>query len=351
MNENDSPSWRRFAWILSGALGVGVVALVVVLVTGGGTEEAQGQTIRFQDAAEAGPDPFTGPADVHGSIRVLSGAQSVSGEPASGVGTFGGSGSDYVCDRKKLIRELLARPDRMRAWAEVLGIEPTPEAVTRYIRSLRPVTLTRDTQVTNHSFTNGQAVAYQAILQAGTAVLVDKYGRPVARCRCGNPLTEPVYYKKATCLGCPPKYDPPPPCKYRRYPGYERQYGPGTKYPPGTFGAPPQPRPPATSARNSYSTCYVFYPDPPQVAKPRLVPAPAEPTYTPPEPEPTTTTTTTPAPAPEPEPPPSGCPADRYVDGVCYPECNDEYGNNEVYPCAYGGHLFYGPAQKRRGRR
>ena len=83
----------------------------------------------------------------------------------------------------------------MRAWAEVLGIPPNIRAVARYIRKLKPVTLTRDTQVTNHSFEGGRAVAFQAILQAGTAVLVDKYGEPVVRCRCGNPLTTPIFYE------------------------------------------------------------------------------------------------------------------------------------------------------------
>ncbi len=92
----------------------------------------------------------------------------------------------------------------------------TPEigAVARYIRKLKPVTLTRDTRVTNHSFVDGRAVGFQAILQAGTAVLVDENGEPVARCRCGNPLLEPVFIKTAKCHGCPPNYKPPKGCAY-----------------------------------------------------------------------------------------------------------------------------------------
>ena len=75
--------------------------------------------------------------------------------------------------------------------------------------------------MTNHSFVGGRAVGYQAILQAGTAVLVDSSGRPVVRCRCGNPLLEPIFIPTAKCLGCPPDYRPPPPCTrrcWRRYP-------------------------------------------------------------------------------------------------------------------------------------
>ena len=87
-----------------------------------------------------------------------------------GSGPYGGTGSDLVCDRELLIRSLRARPDRLREWARVLDVRPTAAAVSRYIRRLRPVTLTRDTRVTNHSFVDGRAIAFQAILQAGTAV-------------------------------------------------------------------------------------------------------------------------------------------------------------------------------------
>jgi len=44
-------------------------------------------------------------------------------------------------------------------------------------------------------------------------VLADESGKPVARCRCGNPLSEPVSLEKQTkCFSCPPNYQPPPPC-------------------------------------------------------------------------------------------------------------------------------------------
>src|SRR3954467_3814582 len=75
---------------------------------------------------------------------------------AGAGGPYGGSGSDKVCDRDLLIRFLRQNPDRMRAWAGVLGIDPSYKSVSRYIAKLHPVTLTRDTQVTNHSFGNGQ---------------------------------------------------------------------------------------------------------------------------------------------------------------------------------------------------
>jgi hypothetical protein len=170
---------------------------------GGGTTTAKGQVVRFQKPTESGPDPFTArPTDIQGPDRVQVGS-----------GPYGGTGSDLVCDRELLIRSLKARPDRLRAWAEVVHVTPTYAAVAAYIRKLRPVTLTRDTRVTNHSFVGGKASGYQAILQAGTAVLVDEHGVPRARCRCGNPLLEPVYIPSATCYGCPPNYHPPPDCE------------------------------------------------------------------------------------------------------------------------------------------
>jgi len=121
-----------------------------------------------------------------------------------------------VCDREKLIRSLLANPERLRTWAETLEVEPTREAVTAYIRKLRPVNLTRDTQVTNHAYSDGKVNPYQAIMAQGTAVLVDEDGKPVVRCRCGNPLAEPVELETdARCINCPPNCEPPPPCDYK----------------------------------------------------------------------------------------------------------------------------------------
>jgi hypothetical protein len=196
--------------VLGALLLAGVIAVGIVLLTG--DDEAEGQTVRFQSPTEAGPDPFTPPADRRGNDRVRVGS-----------GPFGGTGSDLVCDRELLISSLRARPDRLKAWADILGIDSRPVAVARYVRRLRAVTLTVDTRITNHSFVDGRPVAFQSILQAGTAVLVDATGRPVVRCRCGNPLAEPIHIPEAICLKCPPSYTPPPPCEdyercWRRYP-------------------------------------------------------------------------------------------------------------------------------------
>jgi hypothetical protein len=88
-----------------------------------------------------------------------------------------------------MVDYLTANPALGRAWAGAQGI-PTGE-LGAYINSLTPVLLRSDTRVTNHGYSRGRATAHQSVLQAGTAVLVDQYGVPRARCACGNPLLPP----------------------------------------------------------------------------------------------------------------------------------------------------------------
>jgi serine/threonine protein kinase len=111
---------------------------------------------------------------------------SVSG---SAVGLYGGTQLLNVCDRELLIRFLTENADKARAWAEAQGIDPGD--IAAFVRSLTDVILQVDTRVTNHGFTNGQANPIDAVLQAGTAVLVDGFGVPRVRCYCGNPLRPP----------------------------------------------------------------------------------------------------------------------------------------------------------------
>ena len=97
-------------------------------------------------------------------------------------GLYGGTRDQRACDPQKMVSFLAANPDKAQAWADAQGI-PVGE-VTAYIEALTPVLLRGDTRVTNHGFRNGVATARQSVLQAGTAVLVDKYGEPQARCAC-----------------------------------------------------------------------------------------------------------------------------------------------------------------------
>lgn len=261
------PVWVYFlsgGIVLALAISLGVAAVVLRDTGAKDATDDDLQVVEYQSPSDTGDDPFTTAADVKGSDVVRF-------KPASGTSDasepFGGSGSLHVCDREKLVDFLTSHRAQRRAWARVLGIDSDEDSVSRYVRSLTPVTLTVDTRVTNHMYVNGRAVPFQSILAAGTAVLVDKYGRPVVRCKCGNPLLPPVDYPRIHCRHCPPHYHPPRWCKWRIY-------DPWYPYPPEWL--PPEWRDPYPSdyfqpkpwvyKKGKY--CYVLYPNPPTVEYP-----------------------------------------------------------------------------------
>ncbi|MGW4651842.1 DUF6777 domain-containing protein [Kitasatospora sp. NPDC004289] len=137
-----------------------------------------------------------------------SGAASASGSATgrtvtgSDPGLYGGSRQTASCDVPKLSAFLTSDQAKGRAWAGVLGIDPS--TIDPYLRSLTPVVLRSDTRVTNHGFANGVATPYQSVLQSGTAVLIDGRGLPRVRCACGNPLLPPA------ALAVPPAYSGTP---------------------------------------------------------------------------------------------------------------------------------------------
>ena len=255
-------------WLVAAGVALVAAATVVVIVVTGGEDTADAQTVRFQEPVDVGPDPFIDqPADKPGRKKVKITPSSTTAPPPAG--TFGGTGSDLVCDRDLLINSLKANPQALAAWAQVLGVEPTIKAVAEYISTLHPVTLTRDTRVTNHTFVNGRAVPFQSILAAGTAVLVDDYGNPVARCRCGNPLLKPIFIPEAVCIACPPAYTPPPACPYTQTTTIKRRYYPDRYYTNASYDE--------IFIQRFTSNCYAAYPEPPRVTiidvyNPRLKP-------------------------------------------------------------------------------
>jgi beta-lactam-binding protein with PASTA domain len=107
------------------------------------------------------------------------------------VGLYGGTKDNARCDADLLI-EFLTNPRnsyKATAWASVHDIDV--DEIEDYIDGLTPMVLRQDLRVTNHGFRNGEARPLQAVLEAGTAVLVDDQGIPRVRCACGNPLLEP----------------------------------------------------------------------------------------------------------------------------------------------------------------
>src|ERR1700732_5303465 len=101
--EDSSPEekprwWRRpFVFVLPPVIVIAGIAVAVALLVSGGTQKASAQTIHYQTPTTVGANPFTSAADTHGNTAVhFQPTSAPSGQPSSGPGTFGGSGSDYV---------------------------------------------------------------------------------------------------------------------------------------------------------------------------------------------------------------------------------------------------------------
>jgi hypothetical protein len=151
----------------------------------------------------AGDNPFTPPVgkdkkNVKPPARAVSGGAPVSYK-GNLPGLYGGTNNYSTCDKEQLVSFLQATPDKANAWAQSLGISTSE--ISTFIDGTTAVTLRTDVRVTNHGFVNGVANPIQSVLQAGTAVLVNSYGRPVVKCFCGNPLTAPLTYATPTYTG------------------------------------------------------------------------------------------------------------------------------------------------------
>jgi hypothetical protein len=195
---------------VSGRALIGALALVVLAACGSSSSSSSlsgvkgGSEVKAQAINTSGTNPFTASvAKDHAGVKPPPGASSTSGGPvtyvASTPGLYGGTRNISVCDARKLVAFLQQNQSKAAAWAGVLGIQQSQ--ISTYVDKLTPVLLRTDTRVTNHGYTNGSATTFQAVLQAGTAVLVDQYGRPTVKCYCGNPLTPPVPESSPTYTG------------------------------------------------------------------------------------------------------------------------------------------------------
>ncbi len=198
--EPGPPSHRRRLAVIGALFAVVLLAAVtgvVLLVT---REKPAGPPeIFLEPATAAGQNPFTPSAAIPQPKPTNPGADPAGAPvPGGGVrtangdlpGLYGGSQNLTTCDTAVMVTFLAQNPDKGRAWASVFNI--TPEQIPAFVADLTPVLLRTDTRVTNHGFADGQATSLQSVLQAGTAVLVDKFGVPRVRCACGNPLLEPT---------------------------------------------------------------------------------------------------------------------------------------------------------------
>lgn len=169
------------------------------------TKAAASAKVLLQPLAAPGPDPFTestaaplpdasppvppSPNEPSGPGEPSApgeGAQTVRSVSGATAGLYGGTRSATSCDVEAQVRLLTADRTKAAAFARGAGIGGT--SVPEFLRGLTPVVLRADVRVTNHGYRDGAPTAHQAVLQTGTAVLVDDRGLPRVRCACGNPL-------------------------------------------------------------------------------------------------------------------------------------------------------------------
>ena len=205
------PAPRRSHHRLMSIMAVSLATAVVMSSCGGLSNDSAGDSIAsarpdgevvLEAALSPGTDPFTSSiaradfevaqvADVvHDEVAVEEPTDAaLAAVEGTTPGLYGGTGDEATCDADALATFLAESPTKATAWAESLGIHPSE--ISDYVSELAPVVLLHDTRVTNHGFHNGTATPFQAVLQAGTAVMVDAKGVPRVRCECGNPLTPP----------------------------------------------------------------------------------------------------------------------------------------------------------------
>lgn len=193
------PWWRSVPKValLGGAL-VAVAALAVFFLR---SDNSGSGDVFLQSASAEGADPFTAStvkdnggrvtaAPTTAAVTGASGSRTVQG---SAPGLYGGTQNAASCDVDRQTGYLTEDQTKARAFASAAGIEPGD--LPEYLRGLTPLQLRADIRVTSHGYRSGAATAYQAVLQAGTAVLVDDRGMPRVRCASGNPLGPPVATK------------------------------------------------------------------------------------------------------------------------------------------------------------
>ncbi|GEM_PF-4489985 len=146
------------------------------------------EPVVFEEPRIPGEDPFTVSVVTRAADEIM--ALPDDDRPTVGPGLYGGTGDNEVCDRDQLAHSLATLSAQGSAWAAVRGIDV--DDIDDEIAGLTPAILASDTRVTNHGFDGSRATPFQSTLAAGTAVLVDKDGKPVTRCACGNPLDEPA---------------------------------------------------------------------------------------------------------------------------------------------------------------
>ncbi|MFJ9588437.1 DUF6777 domain-containing protein [Streptomyces acidicola] len=163
--------------------------LVGVLVVGGCDAKPPAFVVKAVAVGVPSLAPFFHEDSGLGDDAEIASQEAVGGlQQGNTPGLYGGTTKAAVCDIA-LLKKFLTDPKNVkksREWARVVKIDPSE--IEDYLDTLTPVLLRHDTLVRNHDYKKGRAVAFDALLEAGIAVLVDRDGLPAVKCSCGNPL-------------------------------------------------------------------------------------------------------------------------------------------------------------------
>ncbi|MGW2329904.1 DUF6777 domain-containing protein [Streptomyces sp. NPDC001700] len=182
---------RSISWHLTSrrsrlaAGSVAVVSAVAVLgtVTPSAARGAAAE-YRREPVGKTSVPAFT-PAIGHDRRHVVSPSNGGRAFQGDTPGLYSGVPGRQPCDRRELIRDLKASPKKAAAWSRVQHIRP--QRVPAYVHRLSGVVLRSDTYARTYGY-QGRVKPAATVLQAGTAVLVDRRGMPVVKCASGNPI-------------------------------------------------------------------------------------------------------------------------------------------------------------------
>lgn len=142
-------------------------------------------SVHLEAVADPGLSPFSTGVG-HDRDDVIPPANVAGEQRGDTPGLYGQAGD--ACAPDALVAAL-RRDNRAAAWARAEGrSDDNAEAA---INTLTPLVLRTDVLVTEHGWSGGATSTYPAVVQAGSAVLVDERGVPRARCANGNPLGPP----------------------------------------------------------------------------------------------------------------------------------------------------------------
>lgn len=187
-------SHRRW-WVVAGiSTSIAVVAAsAAVALT---TTEPPSPDVGLIGAAELGTDPFIPPATgpipteppapggISADLPPAGPGPTITAIPAATPGLYAVSGATRLCET--ITDSVLADSSDAQAFAAAIGVAPSE--LPRFLTQLTPVVLRLDTRVSSTGSTAASPATTQAVLEAGTAVLIDPQGVPRVRCRGANPL-------------------------------------------------------------------------------------------------------------------------------------------------------------------